>query len=454
MRLAWFSPWPPDSSGIAGRSAELVPILADRGHAVDVFVDERRHAVSRTPPEAPRAGTVRIIGAHDFLWRHGQYQYDLAVYQLGNSRLHQFIWPYVWQVPGLVVLHDARLHHARGHAWLSRKAPRGYRAEFGWSEPAVAPAAAELAIAGYGGAYYYLWPMVRAVVESARVVAAHSGGAVAELAERYPAARLRHIALGEGSGALPSTDIAAKARTRFSISADAVVFGVFGGLTHEKRVLPVLRAFSTLVHRTEPVHLLLAGEPDPSLDLAAVINDLGLAPHVTTTGRLEDAAFDEAIAVADVSINLRWPSALEVSGPWLRALAAARPTIVLDLIHLSHLPTLDPRTWQLHVPAPAGRTTREAVAIAIDILDEEHSLILAMRRLAFDADLRARLGTSGRAYWQSEHTVARMADDYDEAMAEAVTTPAPAPLPSPFRPDPAAHARELVARFGVGPLFT
>jgi hypothetical protein len=40
-------------------------------------------------------------------------QYDLCVYQTGNSRTHEFIWPYLFRWPGLVVLHDARLHHAR-----------------------------------------------------------------------------------------------------------------------------------------------------------------------------------------------------------------------------------------------------------------------------------------------------------------------------------------------------
>ena len=131
MRLAWFSPWPPDRSGVAGRSADAVRQLAARGHAIDVFVDERRIEVPRhTAAEPPRTAEVRVLGAHEFVWRLGRYGYDLPVYQVGNSRLHEYIWPYLLRWPGLAVLHDARVHHARARALLKRGDIFAYRAEF------------------------------------------------------------------------------------------------------------------------------------------------------------------------------------------------------------------------------------------------------------------------------------------------------------------------------------
>src|SRR5512141_2157279 len=98
--VAWFSPMPPVRTGIAGRSAELVPALRERGYGVDVF-DEP--------------------AAHDFPWRRAQHPYDLVVYQFGNSSHHDYIWAYAVRYPGLVVLHDARLHHARAAFLLREK---------------------------------------------------------------------------------------------------------------------------------------------------------------------------------------------------------------------------------------------------------------------------------------------------------------------------------------------
>ena len=88
---------PPVRSGIAANSAELVAALADR-YQIDVFVD--------TPAPGARS-------AHDFVWLHNRRPYDLTVYQVGNSSHHNFLWPYLFRFPGLVVLHDVHLHHAR-----------------------------------------------------------------------------------------------------------------------------------------------------------------------------------------------------------------------------------------------------------------------------------------------------------------------------------------------------
>ena len=70
--------------------------------------------------------------------------------------------------------------------------------------------------------------------------------------------------------------------------------------------------------------------------------------------------------------------------------------------------------------------TIDPVAVAIDILDEDHSLRLAMRRLAIDAALRAELGAAGRRYWAEEHSMPRMVEDYRRALATAAARPAPA----------------------------
>ena len=68
-------------------------------------------------------------------------QYDLVVYQLGNSSVHDFTWPYLFRWPGLVVMHDTSLHHARAQALLGRLRLDAYRAEFAWNHPGVRPAA-------------------------------------------------------------------------------------------------------------------------------------------------------------------------------------------------------------------------------------------------------------------------------------------------------------------------
>jgi glycosyltransferase involved in cell wall biosynthesis len=452
LRIAWFTPWPPQPSGVAGRSAEIVPLIAAAGHGIDVFVDDAEvEVIRRSPPDPPSSGQLRVHTAHDFVWRAGLGQYDVAVYQVGNSRTHEFIWPYLFRWPGLTVLHDTHLHHARGRALLSRKRAAEYRAEFVWNHPGVRPDAAELAVRGFDGAYYYDWPMTRTVVASSRVVATHSRGSLAELQAAFPEQAYEYIALAEGCRVAPAETVREAVRGALAIPESAVVFGVFGALTAEKRIPQVLRAFAETSSRTPNAVLVLAGRRDASVDVDRLIDTLGIGGATRILEGLDDAQFDRTIAAVDVSLNLRWPTAREMSGPWVRALAAGRATVIVDLVHLALVPSLDPRTWQRHSPGGAAGAGRRAepITVAVDILDEDHSLRLAMRRLARDRDLRDELGRAGRRHWEAEHSFDRVVRDYERAMTRARSAPDPvSDRPAHLRPPALDQARTLAVEFG------
>jgi len=443
VRIAWFSPLPPVKTGIAGRSAELVEVLRSRRYTIDMY------------PETQ---------AHDFPWRRLREPYDLIVYQFGNSSHHDYEWPYALQYPGLIVLHDTHLHHARAALLLREKRVDDYRAEFHWNHPDVSPDAAEIAVAGFDSGLYYDWPMVRALVDASRLTAVHGDGARDEVIEgmgaTFDSRRLVSVRLGEGELVSPERETRARreVRARYGIEPDAVLFGCFGGLTPEKRIAQILTAFTAARRDAPHSRLLLAGAAAKHYDIAA---DIGRAcgcsdgSGVTLTGYLEtDAELTDHIAGCDVALNLRWPTARETSGPWLRALAAGKATVITDLVHLATIPALDPRTWRTtnHAPRTTNHESRtmDPVCVAIDMLDEAHSLRLAMRRLARDAELRARLGRAAREYWSSEHSVETMADDYERVMREAAARPVPtAQLPQHMRDPGDRRMRELLEPFGV-----
>ena len=419
-RVAWFSPMPPARTGVAVYSAEVVAALS-RDHTIDVYPQER---------------------AHDFLWTHLKQPYDLIVYQLGNSTLHEYIWPYLYRYPGLVVLHDARLHHARAAALLSREKRDEYRREFAASHPDTTPGAAELAIAGFDNHLYYSWGMTALVVESSRATGVHSPVVAEQLRERHPSALIGHIHLSHGEVVTPEREREARSRvrSRLGIRDETVVFGLFGGLTPEKRVPQALAALaSTLPYRSD-VRLLLAGSAAAHYDVEADIKKHGVAGAVDLVGYVNsDDEFTDHLLACDVSLNLRWPTAQEISGPWLRALAAGRPTITIDLVHMAHVPSLDPRTWTVSALPTKDGSAPVPVMVAIDILDEDHSLRLAMRRLAEDADLRARLGAAARAHWLKEHSKDLMVGDYRRLMERAMRAK---PRPDVIAEQP-AHLRDV-----------
>jgi glycosyltransferase involved in cell wall biosynthesis len=403
---------------VAVCSVDLVTRLCD-SFDIDVFVDECS--------AAPGWPGVTVRPAHDFVWRHRQQPYSLVVYQLGNSAHHEYLWPYLFRFPGLVVLHDARLQHARAAMLLRERRPDDYRAEFAAAHPDLSADLAEIAIRGFDSPLYYSWPMTRLVVRASKMVAVHTPRLKEELEREHPEAQIATIRLGHGTPDV-SAETGAAVRARFGIPPNAVLFGCFGGLTAEKRIPEVLRSFVWLRARVPSVHLILAGAPADAGQLRTQLRRLDLAGSTTVTGYIaREEDLDGCIAAVDVALTLRWPTAREISGPWLRALALGKPTVTMQLAHLADVPALDPRDWRpVGDAAVDGGTEAVPVAVAIDVLDEEHSLRLAMHRLAVDAPLRAALGDAARAYWASRHSIAGMVDDYRRLIERVITMPAPA----------------------------
>jgi glycosyltransferase involved in cell wall biosynthesis len=435
-RLAWFSPMPPTRSGVAACSADLVAALGGV-YDIDVFLAE--------------SGSAGLRSAHDFVWRHRRQPYALTVYQLGNSAHHDYMWPYLFRYPGLAVLHDTRLHHARAAALLRTGRVADYRVEFAANHPALSQDLAELAPRGFDNQIYYSWPMTRLIVRASRMVAVHCRSIADELREENPGARIEVVRLGHGTPKAPDGSRSG-IRSRYGIPERAVVFGCFGGLSPEKRLPQVLGAFAWLRARVPDVHLLLAGAAPGHYPLAADVARHGLGDSTTLTGYLgDDGDLTACIEATDVALTLRWPTARELSGPWLRCLALGKPTVIVHLRHTADVPALDPRDWQPIVDARAGASADagpEPVSIAVDILDEDHSLRLAMRRLATDAHLRASLGRSARLYWREHHTVDSMVDDYRRVIPLAIDSEAePVALPPHLINDGDRRLRSLLEPF-------
>ena len=425
MRIAWFSPLPPVRSGIASYSAEIVPRLR-RGHVIDLFVDG--------PSAVPGAAS-----AHDFVWTHQRDPYDLIVYQLGNASCHDYMWAYLARYPGLVVLHDARLHQARARQLLMANRADDYRAELAYDAGgphAAPPDVAEYAVEGLGGPIYYLWRMLRVVMHTARMVAVHNPRVAAELAAEYPEATIDTIRMGVPE-LPPSPGARERIRREIGVADGAIVFAAFGKVTAEKRIAAIVRAINGLADGGCDAHLLVVGDHGGHAGIG------GARTHVT--GYIADQAIGDYLSAADACLCLRWPTTQETSASWLQCLAAARPTLVSDLAHLVDVPTVDPRTWR------ASHPSREPVAIAIDLLEEGRALEIALRRLAQEAPLRDALARAGRAHWSEGHTIEAMAADYARVLGDAVTRRPPVitDLPPHVTQDYGELARTIARRFGV-----
>jgi glycosyltransferase involved in cell wall biosynthesis len=387
-RVAVFTPWPPDESGAATYSRQLVDRLADHAD-VDVIVagDGDPEAYDRSLE--PR---VRLWPASDFDWVHELRDFERILYVLGNSPLYRHVMEALVKRPGIVVAHEARfgaLYEALGPGWLEN--PTWTREKlfemYGERIPAadLRRAPEDPGIQTQFGVY-----MSQEVQAHAEKLLVHSRYAADVLRMDRPpeAPGAETLVVGRG---IPDAPIR---RNGGSPSGGPTVLSHGAGERPEAIDL-LMHAFADLAREREGARLVLLGRPEPGAGtrLVETAANLGLGGAVHLMGRLDGDEYWRALTSADVAVELRTSSDGEASASVCDCLAARLPTVVSSIGWLGELP--EPAV--LHVPrecAPA-----ELAGSIRGVLDEP--------------DLRERIRAA-----QDEYAVANSYESVAERYAE------------------------------------
>ena len=416
-RVAFFSPIPPAPTGVADYAADVLAVLAER-YSIDVFHDQAAPSRDRLPDSC-------AVHHHSAFGRlQADRPYDLAVYQIGNGPAHDFVYDPLRRRPGLLVMHDLVLHHARARMFLDspearayardpgredgRQAARSvlarYAAEVRYSYPAQGDRIVEAHLGTVGDLLPYAYPLFRLPVESSRVVAVHNAVMADAVRAAVPEAEILRIPMPIEPLPVHPGAVAAL-RARYGIGAGDFVVGTFGMVTREKRVDTVARAVARAAAARPGVRLLVVGPVADRAALDARLAALGVATGAIVTGRVPLGELAPHIELADAVAHLRYPTARETSAALLRVLGQGRPTVMGDLENLADVP-------------------RDAVLRA-DVADEEGEVTRGILRLAASPALRERLGGAAREFVRREHAPARAAEAYVAAIERALSRPDP-----------------------------
>jgi glycosyltransferase involved in cell wall biosynthesis len=370
VRVAYYSPMPPERSGIADYSALLVPALRRR-----LEVDVARRG-------------KRADG-------------DVALYHIGNNaEVHGWILGELRRLPGVVVLHDFVLHHLVAGLTLARKDRRGYLAAL---ERDAGVAGRLLGLGVIDGCIPPLWdarpqdfPLCGEVLDLATGVIVHS---------RYVNERVRARGYPGPVWQVPMPAWPVPDVEPVDVKGTPV-FGAFGHLNASKRVPQLLAAFARF-HETRPdARLLLVGSVAPELDLDWRIEHAGLTGATIREGHVPEARLWSLLERVDAVVALRRPTMGETSAMVIRALTLGKPVIASDVGWFSELPG----------------------DVALKVAPDEHEpdgLVAAMETLA-DPRARETMAVNARALASSAHDLDRVADLYTAALGEAAARREPA----------------------------
>ena len=330
MKIAFFGVLSPIRSGVADYSQNLLPEL-EKLMDIDVFIDDY------IPDDEDITSQFEVFNYLRFERRLETEKYDAVVYQMGNDLHHRFMYHYIFNFPGVVVLHDFNLHPSRASMLRATCDEPTYACEL---EECLGPKGAEVArLVTTGDQFNGLldtFPMNEKVLRCSLAAIVHNPY-VKRMVEMVAPDTTAHL-VNMGIHAHKNVLKKAQARRKLNLPLGKFVVLCPGFVGPHRKPDVTLDGFAKFVKKHSNALLVFIGNPDPRVDITGKIRSRGLSKSVRLAGYVPDQTFANYIIASDVVLNLRTNKVRETSATMLTAMSLKRPVVATRLIHNCHLP--------------------------------------------------------------------------------------------------------------------
>lgn len=409
-RLAFFSPFRPQQSGISDYSEEILPALGEH-YQIDLYIDDGY------TPLLERSLYHRVYNHqsfdHNVTWRN--LNYESVVHQMGNSAFHVYQYACLLRYAGITVLHDYNISGLVNYI-SNRRPDVGITLEGELIHQYGADKAKEI-LRPLDKGESAVEDLPGMGVYTNKRVFTRSLGVIVHNQWSYNKALQDHGHHNEMIALIPPVmppvplDITQaerlQLRRKLHIPEDAFVFASCGTVAQTKRPLQLLDALKIYLSRHPNAFLIFVGYLNrQEINLDAEIQKRGLEKNVAVSGPVEMPVFNEYLIASDVCVTLRYPSNGESSGALLRMMAHGKPSIVTDIGSFGNFP--DRAVHKLPTP---------------DKGDEVANITEAFEVLATNHEYREALGRAAVAYIHQEHSPERCARLYADFISQVMQHP-------------------------------
>lgn len=323
LRIAFVSPLPPQKTGIAVYSAELLPYLA-RYFEIDLFV------------EAGVEVTDSFLKSNFLIFPHRdlpnrRHLYQSVIYQFGNSPFHTYMLELLAECPGVVVLHDFFLSNIAFDQEFLRGEAGVFLREI--TDSHGLKGAVDFAGSGHEVARRN-WPINSQVLTGATSVIVHSPFHQKLLKYYYGDSRQPQVWIIPQPRKLapkPTAESRLKSRNSLGLSPKIFLIACFGFVAPTKLNHMVIEAFA-LARRVigSTARLAFVGAMDGlyGRELNRRIIALNLEKEVLISGFADTSVYNQYLSAADMAIQLRTGSRGETSRAVLDCLAHGLPIVI------------------------------------------------------------------------------------------------------------------------------
>ena len=331
LKVAYFSPLNPLKSGVSDYSEDLLEYLEGYGK-IDLFIDDFK------PSARWLYDHFDIYNYRRIYENNGANDYDVNLYHMGNSENHARIYSVLLDYPGIVVLHEPILHHFVFSQTVGDNRVRDYLRELDYCYKAERPSIVKTTLEDKDEDSWYKYPMLDRLVDSSLGIIVHSDFARREVLAVNSRANVTKIPLHYLPPPPNNRRPPRVIRETLGFGPDDFLVGCHGFMTSSKRINVLLEALASVREAGHNIKLLLVGKMLPGCQVLQSIEECGLDEEVLVTGYVDTRTFTEYLAVPDIFVALRYPSAGETSASVIKMMGTGKPVLLSDHYAFSEFP--------------------------------------------------------------------------------------------------------------------
>lgn len=329
-KIAFFTPLPPQKSGISDYSYDILCILC-RYFDIDIYIDDTCKS-----PDVSQIQNARVY--NHTLYKKNSNEYYETVFQVGNSEFHTYMFQYIKQYGGIIVLHDYNLHEVIHFITGGKNDYKAYEEYLSIDYPKEAKEYVNNLLGGKTGLKFYDMPSNGIVTGYSDRIIVHSDYVKRQILKKdigKIVKTINHYAKVE-----TESNDSYSLRDKYKIPKDDIIIASFGFIASTKRIDKALKAFKLVAEKYKNVQYILVGKANNEMKeyIDSFCDEHGLENKVRVTGFTELSEFVNYIYLSDICINLRYPYNGETSGSLMRILAAGKAVLVSDIGSFSEIP--------------------------------------------------------------------------------------------------------------------
>jgi len=324
LKIAWFTPFS-KTSGIGKYGAVFIHEL-QKGHDITVFADGTDSLKDVWLTDIPlhllrKMQTVDVVQMLP--------AFDVVFYNMGDAaHNHSHIYDTSRAYPGIVILHDLVMHHFfYNYNLIDRQDNAGFIRELTFSHGKAGNELGEKIVNGTSGNIWttsqmLTFNMALSAIRGAHGVITHSPYSQQILRDIAPAP-VAYVPFPTPPSIEKSASSTLKDSTRTCLFS-------FGVINPNKMIAEVIEAIGTssFLKANVTYNILGTGESAYMEHLNALVKNHKLEKYVQFLGYQPDDVLYQAIADADIIINIRNPHFGESSASLIEGMSMGKPTVV------------------------------------------------------------------------------------------------------------------------------